>query len=83
VVAHALAELNEGVLDVARMLFVLKVLSDLFVGEPAAKPGVPPEKERHQHDQPSGNENERAIARGHFVMGRGGRLRGGVFHAEF
>src|SRR5206468_2024583 len=40
VVAHALAKLDEGMLDVARMLFVLQVFGDLFVRKPAAKPGV-------------------------------------------
>src|SRR5260370_10641793 len=79
VVAHAVTELNEGVLDMTRMLFVLKILGNLFVREPAAKPGVPPEEERHEDDQPGGDENERAIARGHFVMRGGGRLlRGGI-----
>ena len=56
VAAHALAELNEGVLNVARMFFILEVFSDLFVGEAAAKPGVPPKQERHQDDQPGSDE---------------------------
>src|SRR5207245_10718879 len=79
---HALAELNESVLDVARMLFVLEVFGDLRVREAAAKPGVPPEEEGHEDDQPGGDENEGAIAWGHFVMRRGGLL-GGIDLRKF
>ena len=70
VVAHALTELDEGMLDMTRVLFVLKIFSDLFVGKPAAEPGVPPEEERHEHNEPGGDEKEGAIARRHFVMRR-------------
>src|SRR5260370_3671954 len=73
-VAHTVRELREGVLDVGRMLFVLKVFGDLSVGEPAAEPGVPPEEERHQDDQPGGDEDEGTIAGRHFVVRGGGRL---------
>ncbi len=68
VASHALTELNERVLDAAWVLFILEVFGDLFVGELASEPSVPPEEERHQDDQPGGNEKEGAIARGHFVM---------------
>src|SRR6266852_352806 len=81
--SHALAELHERVLDVARMLFIVEEFGDLLVGEPAAEPGVPPKQERHEHDQPGGEENEEAAARGHFVMRRGSRLRRGVFCDDF
>src|SRR5690348_15184204 len=81
--AHALAELDEGVLNVARMFFVLQVFGDLFVGKAAAKPSVPPKEEGHQDNEPGGDEKERAIARRHFVMrGRGG-LRGRILRGEF
>src|SRR5260370_19312305 len=77
--SHALTELDESVLDVAGMLFILEVFCDLPVGKAATEPGVPPEEERHEDDQPGGDENQGAIARGHFVVrGRRG-LRGGVF----
>src|SRR6266702_5116644 len=83
VASHALAELDEGMLDSARMLFVPEVFADLFVGELAAKPGVPPEQEGHEDDQPGGNEKERAIPRGHLVMrGRSALLRR-IFHGDY
>src|SRR5690349_24879091 len=81
--AHALAELNEGVLNVARMFFVLQVCGDLFVGKAAAKPSVPPKEEGHEDDEPGGDEKERAIARRHFVMRGRGWLRGGILGGEF
>src|SRR5258708_22828112 len=36
----------------------------------AAEPGVPPEQERHEHDQPRGEEEEQSVARGHTVARR-------------
>src|SRR4029077_12310483 len=72
VAAHALAELHESMLDVARVLFVLEVFGDLPVGEAAAEPGVPPEEEGHENDEPGGDENEGASARRHFVVRGGG-----------
>ena len=44
--AHALAELHESVLDMARMLVVVQVFADLLVGNLASEPGVPPKAER-------------------------------------
>src|SRR5205807_9983669 len=70
-------------LDVAWMLFISEVFGDLFIGELASKPGVPPEQERHEDDQPGGDEKERAIPRGHFVMRRRGRLLRGSFRGDF
>src|SRR6266851_5726004 len=70
-------------LDVARVLFISEVCADLFVRELASEPGVPPEQERHEDDQPGGDEKERAIARGHFVMRRRGRLLRGIFHVDY
>jgi hypothetical protein len=64
-VAHALAELHESMLDVTRVLIVVQVFADLFVGNLASKPGVPPEQERHEYDQPRGEEEEQSIAGGH------------------
>src|SRR4029077_1934400 len=79
VAAHALAELHEGMLDVARVLFVLEVFVNLPVRKPAAEPGVPPEQEGHEDDQPGSDENECASARRHFVVRGGGKLfRGGI-----
>ncbi len=83
VVVHALTELDEGMLDMTRVLFILEVFGDLSVGKPAAEPGVPPEEERHQDDQPGGYEKEGAIARGHFVMRGGGGLLGGGIEENF
>src|SRR5712692_7904506 len=83
VACHALTELDERMLDVARVLFVLQVFADLLVGELASKPGVPPKEERQEDDQPGGDEKERAIPRGHFVMrGRGGLPRR-IFRSKF
>src|SRR5712692_11941558 len=66
-----------------RMLFILQVFTDLFVGELAAEPGVPPEQKRQEDDQPSSYEKERSIPRGHFVVrGRGGLLRR-IFRSKF
>src|SRR5260370_8048048 len=66
-----------------RMLFILQVFTDLFVGELAAEPGVPPEQKRQEDDQPSSYEKERSIPRGHFVVrGRGGLLRR-IFRGKF
>jgi hypothetical protein len=81
--AHALTELNESVLDVARALFILQVLRDLFVRKTAPKPGVPPEEEGHQDDQPGGDKKERAVARRHFVMRGGGELLRGRIKGNF
>src|SRR5260370_16591603 len=69
-------------LDVTGVLFILQICADLVVGELASKPGVPPEEERHEDDQPSGNEKKRAIARGHFVMRRRDRLLRGIFPSK-
>jgi len=53
------------------MLLVLQILGQLFVGELAAEPGVPPEQERHQHDQPRGQEEKQPVTRGHARTGLG------------
>ena len=71
--SQVFAELDERMLDVAGVLFVGQVFGDLFIGELAAEPSVPPEEEGHEDDEPGSEEEEGAIARGHFVMrGRGG-----------
>src|SRR6267154_132965 len=53
---------------------VVQEFADLLAGELAPKPGVPPEQERHEDDQPGGEEKQRTIPRGHLVMRRRGRL---------
>src|SRR6266850_7838511 len=80
---HALTQLHQRMLDVARMLFVVEEFGDLFIGELAAEPSVPPEQKGHEDDQPGREENEETAARGHFVMRRGGSLRWGVFCDDF
>ena len=65
----ALANLHERMLDVARVLVVRQVLRDLLIGKLAAEPGVPPKKERKQHDEPRGEIKKQARARGHAVVG--------------
>ncbi len=57
VFCHALANLHQRVLDVPRMLIILQILGNFGVRERPSKPGVPPEKKRHEHDEP-GNEEE-------------------------
>src|SRR5207237_1842601 len=71
--SHALADLYQCVLDVPRMLLVAQVLVELLVGELTSEPGVPPEEEGHEHDEPGGYEKENAIARGHAAAGFGRR----------
>src|SRR5437762_10020809 len=83
VAAHALAELDEGMLDVTRMLLIVQEFADLLAGELAPKPGVPPEQERHEDDQPGGEEKQRAIPRGHFVMRRRSRHLRGILPSKF
>src|SRR5260370_24109916 len=70
-------------LDVTRMLFVRQVCADLVVGELASEPGVPPEEERHEDDQPGSKEKERTIARRHFVMRRRGGLPRGILLSDY
>src|SRR6267154_132967 len=74
---------DEGMLNVTRMLLIVQEFADLLAGELAPKPGVPPEQERHEDDQPGGEEKQRAIPRGHLVMRRGGRLLRGVLLSKF
>src|SRR5215467_14765593 len=50
--SHALGDLNQRMLNVTRMPFVVQVLGHLLVGKRASEPGVPPEQEGHEHDQP-------------------------------
>jgi hypothetical protein len=59
------------VLDVARLLVVVEVLSELLVGEMAAKPGIPPEQKRHEDDEPSGDEEENLLGRRDAALGLG------------
>src|SRR5260370_13335331 len=83
VAAHELTQLHERMLDVTGVLFILQICADLLVGELASEPGGPPEQERHEDDQPGGNEKKRAIARGHFVMRGRGRLLRRIFPSKF
>ncbi len=50
IVRHAIAKLDEGVLDVPRLPLVVQVFGELLVGEMAAKPRIPPEQEWHEDD---------------------------------
>jgi hypothetical protein len=43
----ALAYLHQSLLDVARLLCVVQVFSELLVRKFPAKPGVPPEQKGH------------------------------------
>src|SRR5213595_3657912 len=62
---HAFADLHQRVLNMARLLRVLEILTDLLVRELPSEPGVPPEQKGHEHDQPRGHEEQDAIAGGH------------------
>src|SRR5215469_18438652 len=55
---HPVAELHERVLDVAWFFFVVKIFGELPIGEMAPEPGIPPEKERHEDDEPAGGEEQ-------------------------
>ena len=69
---HTFAHLDQGMLDVAGVLVVLQVFGDLLVREMAPEPSVPPEEKGHEHQQPSGDEKEQAVAGRHAVPGLGG-----------
>src|ERR1700756_4357912 len=71
VVRHAIAQLDEGVLDVARLLLVVQVFGELLVGEMAAEPCIPPEQEWHEHDEPSGGEEKYLLGARHAALGLG------------
>jgi hypothetical protein len=55
------------------MTIVLQIFGDFFVGKMTAKPGVPPEEEGHEHEQPARDEEEDAMTGGH-TGALGGRL---------
>ena len=58
---HALAQLHQRMLDVTRLLPIVEVLVQLLVGELPSEPGVPPEQERHEDDQPAGGEEKNLL----------------------
>jgi hypothetical protein len=62
---HAFSHLDQGMLNVPGVPIVSEVLGDLPIGKRAAEPGVPPEQERHEHDQPAGDKENDAVARRH------------------
>ena len=68
VLGQALTNLHQRVLDVARLLVIAEIVIQLLVREWASEPGIPPEKEWHQHDQPRGKKKQKAIARGHAAV---------------
>src|SRR5690349_10463970 len=76
VMRYSFTHLYESLLDVAWVAVVLKIFGDLLVGEMTSEPGVPPEQEWHQGDQPGRQEEEQALARGHAAVGGcfGGRV---------
>src|SRR5579862_5121289 len=65
VTRHAFAHLDKCMLDMTRMSFVPQVFDDLLVSQMTAEPGVPPEQEGHEHDQPSRHQEQNPVARGH------------------
>ena len=67
VLGYALANLNQSMLDMAGMFFVMQVFVDLFVREVPPKPRIPPEEERHEHDQPCREEEQQTLPRSHAV----------------
>ena len=71
VLRHPRADLHQRVLDVTRLLIVMQILADLFIRELSSEPGVPPEQERHEHDQPGGNEKQDALSGRHAAAGFG------------
>src|SRR5215469_14651916 len=60
-VRHAVAELDERVLDVTRLLLVVQIFGKLRIREVASKPGIPPEEKGHEDDQPSGREEKNLL----------------------
>src|SRR6516164_8393163 len=58
VLGHAIAELHQSVLDMAGVLFIAEIFTDLLLRERAAKPSAPPEQEGHEHDEPGGEEKD-------------------------
>src|SRR5215510_5826333 len=65
VTGHALTNLDQRMLDVARLLLVPQVLGQLLVGKMAAEPRVPPEQEGHQHHQPGSKKKQKSLPRRH------------------
>src|SRR5262249_16817265 len=63
VTGHALTNLDQRMLDVARLLLVPQVRGELLTGKMAAEPRVPPEQKGHQHDQPSRKKNKKSLPR--------------------
>ena len=72
---HAVSELHERVLDVAWFLFVVKIFGELLIGEMATEPRVPPEKERHEDDEPAGGEEQYFLRARHAALWLRVRLR--------
>src|SRR5579862_3047138 len=62
---HTLSYLHQRMLDVTWMLVVSQVGGKLFIGQLSAEPGIPPEKKRHEHDQPAGHKKKNTVAGGH------------------
>ena len=67
VAVHALANLHERMLDVARLGFIVQILGQFGIAERRAKPGAMPEQKRHQHNDPSYEKEEQAIAARHLA----------------
>ena len=55
---HPIAHLHQRLLNVPRLLFVVQIFRQLLVGKMPPKPGVPPEQERHENDQPTRGEEQ-------------------------
>src|SRR5215469_10815879 len=62
---HTFAHLDESMLNVPRMHIVAQILGDLLIREMTAEPGIPPEQERHKDDEPSRDQEQNSVARGH------------------
>jgi len=54
VLGHAIAELHQSVLDMAGVLFIAEIFTDLLLRERAAKPSAPPEQESALDGRPAG-----------------------------
>src|SRR5580704_14636685 len=52
VTRHSFADLHQRLLDVAGMRVVLEILAHFLVRQSSAEPGIPPEPDWHEGDEP-------------------------------